>query len=88
MLEEAQALAGTIAQKGIVLKIKTGEGGRTFGSVSTKEISLAIKEQMNLDIDKKKLVLAEPIKNVGTFTVPVKLHPKVTAELKVKVEGI
>ena len=77
MLEEAQALAGTIAQKGIVLKIKTGEGGRTFGSVST-----------NLDIDKKKLVLAEPIKNVGTFTVPVKLHPKVTAELKVKVEGI
>lgn len=88
MLEEAQALAGTITQKGIVLKIKTGEGGRTFGSVSTKEISLAIKEQMNLDIDKKKLVLAEPIKNIGTFTVPVKLHPKVTAELKVKVEGI
>ena len=87
ILEEAQALAAAIAQKSVLLKIKTGEGGRTFGSVSTKEIAIAIKEQLKMDIDKKKLVLAEPLKNIGTFTVPIKLHPKVTAELKVKVDA-
>ena len=88
LLEEAQALAASIGEKSITLRIKTGEGGRTFGSVSTKEIAQAIKEQLALDIDKKKLVLAEPLKNLGTFTVPVKLHPQVTAQLKVKVDGM
>lgn len=88
LLEEAQALAASIAQKSITLKIKTGEGGRTFGSVSTKEIAQALKDQLSLDIDKKKLVLAEPLRNLGTFTVPVKLHPKVTAELKVRIDGM
>ena len=70
----------------IVLKIKGGEGGRTFGSVSTKEITVAMKEQMKLDVDKKKLQLAEPIRNFGTYHVPIRLHPKVTAEVTVKVE--
>ncbi|MDE7298570.1 MAG: 50S ribosomal protein L9 [Lachnospiraceae bacterium] len=88
LLEEAQAQAASIGEKSITLRIKTGEGGRTFGSVSTKEIAQAIKEQLDLDIDKKKLVLAEPLKNLGTFTVPVKLHPQVTAQLKVKVDGM
>lgn len=87
ILEEAQALAKEIGEKSITLRIKTGEGGRTFGSVSTKEIAAALKEQLKLDIDKKKLVLPEPLKNIGTFTVPIKLHPKVTAELKVKVDA-
>lgn len=86
ILEEAQALAASIAQKSVALKIKTGEGGKTFGSVSTKEIAQALKEQLSLDIDKKKLVLAEPLKGLGTFTVPIKLHPKVTAELKVRID--
>lgn len=88
ILEEAQALAATIAQKSITLKIKTGEGGRTFGSVSTKEIAQALKDQLSIDIDKKKLVLAEPLRSLGTFTVPIKLHQKVTAELKVKIDGM
>ncbi len=87
ILEEAQALAKEIGEKSIALKIKTGEGGRTFGSVSTKEIAAALKEQLKFDIDKKKLVLPEPLKNLGTFTVPIKLHPKVTAELKVRVDA-
>lgn len=87
-LDEAKALAATIAQKNIVLKIKTGEGGRTFGSVTTKEIAQALKDQLGLEIDKKKLVLAEPLRNLGTFTVPIKLHTQVTAELKVRIDGV
>ncbi len=86
ILEEAQELAASIASKSVTLKIKSGEGGRTFGSVSTKEIAQAMKDQLGMEIDKKKLVLADPLKNIGTFTVPIKLHPKVTAQLKVKVE--
>ena len=86
ILEEAQALAKNIEAGSITLKIKAGEGGRTFGSVSTKEIAVAMKEQLNLEIDKKKLQLADPIKNFGTYHVPVRLHPKVTAEITVKVE--
>lgn len=86
ILEEAQALAKDIEAGSILLKIKAGEGGRTFGSVSTKEIAVALKEQLKLEIDKKKLQLAEPIRNFGTYHVPVRLHPKVTAEITVKVE--
>ena len=87
ILEEAKAVAASLGEKSIVLKIKAGEGGRTFGSVSTKEIAQAIKAQLGLEVDKKKLVLPEPLKNIGSYTVPVKLHPKVTAELKVRVDA-
>jgi len=86
ILEEAQTLAKNIEAGSIILKIKAGEGGRTFGSVSTKEIAVAMKEQLKLEIDKKKLQMADPIKNFGTYHVPVRLHPKVTAEITVKVE--
>ena len=86
ILEEAQALAKNIEAGSIILKIKAGEGGRTFGSISTKEIVGALKDQLKLEVDKKKLQLADPIKNFGTYHVPVRLHPKVTAEITVKVE--
>ena len=86
ILEEAQALAKNIEAGSITLKMKAGEGGRTFGSVSTKEIAVALKDQLKLEIDKKKLQLADPIRNFGTYHVPVRLHPKVTAEVTVKVE--
>ena len=85
-LEAAQALAGDVATKEVTVTLKTGEGGKTFGSVSTKEIAAAAKEQLDLELDKKKLVLPSPIKAVGTTMVPVKLHPQVTAELKVIVQ--
>ena len=85
-LEKAKVLAGELSGKSVALSIKAGSDGRAFGSVSTKEISAAAKEQLGYDLDKKKMHLAEPIKNVGSFTVPVKLHPKVTAELKVIVK--
>lgn len=86
ILEEARTLAEIIAQKSITLKLKIGEGGRTFGSISTKEIAQALKDQLGLEIDKKKLVLSDPLRNIGTYTVPIKLHAKVTAELKVRVD--
>ena len=71
--------------KKVVVKIKSGEGGRIFGSVSTKEIAQAAKEQAGLDLDKKKMQLGESIKALGTYEIPVKLHPKVTATLRVQV---
>ena len=66
-------------------KMKAGEGGRTFGSVSTKEISQATHDQLGLELDKKKMQLKEAIKSFGVYEVPVKVHPKVTATLRVKV---
>lgn len=85
-LQAAQAFKEQIEKCEVKLSIKTGEGGRTFGSVSTKEISEAAKKQLNLEIDKKKMKLEEPIKAPGIFGVPVKLHKDVTAELRVIVE--
>lgn len=83
ILEEAKELAKKVEAGKVEVKIKVGEGGRTFGSVSTKEIAVAVKEQMGYDIDKKKIQLKDAIKTLGTHVVPVKLHQKVTAELKV-----
>ena len=85
-LADAKAFAEVIATKTVLVKLKAGEGGRTFGSVSSKEIAQEAKSQFDIDIDKKKIVLADAIKTFGTFEVPVKLHPQVTATLKVKVE--
>ena len=86
ILASAEKLAGELSDKSVTLTIKAGSDGRAFGSVSTKEISAAAKEQLGYDLDKKKMHLNEPIKSIGTFHVPIKLHPKVTAELKVIVK--
>lgn len=83
ILDEAKELAKKVEAGKVEVKIKVGEGGRTFGSVSTKEITIAVKEQMGYDIDKKKIQLKDAIKTLGTHVVPVKLHQQVTAELKV-----
>ena len=85
-LEAAQAFAKDLEDKEVIVKLKVGEGGKIFGSVSTKEISEAAKEQLNLDIDKRKLQLPSPIKALGVTQVPVKLHPQVTGTLKVFVK--
>ena len=82
-LEEAQALGKKIEAGKVELAIKVGEGGRAFGSVSSKEIAAAVKEQMGYDIDKKKIQLKDAIKTLGSHDVAIKLHPKVTASLKV-----
>lgn len=83
MLDDAKEFAVKLEAGKVEIKIKVGEGGRTFGSVSSKEIGNAVKEQMGYDIDKKKIQLKDAIKTLGTHSVPIKLHPKVTAELKV-----
>lgn len=83
-LAAAEELGSKINASEVTVKIKIGENGRVFGAVSAKEVAEAMKSQLNLDIDKKKLVM-NPFKNMGTFTVGVKLHPKVTAELKCNV---
>lgn len=84
----AQKLAETIEAIEVIVKMKAGEGGKVFGSVSTKEIAKEVLEQHNLEIDKKKMLLAEPIKSFGIHVVPIKLHQKVTAELKVTVQEL
>ena len=83
--EAAVALAAEIKDKTVTVKIKTGEGGRIFGSVSSKEIAAAAKEQLNLELDKKKMQLSDSLKTLGVHEVPIKLHPKVTATLRVSV---
>lgn len=85
-LDAAREFAKEIEAREINLAIKVGEGGRLFGSVSSKEISEAAKEQLGYDIDKKKMQLPSPIKVLGTTYVPIRLHPKVTAKLKVIVK--
>ena len=84
-LAEARELGAKLEKSSVTLSIKAGDNGKAFGSVSGKEIAKAIQEQLGLDIDKKKLVLPEPLKTFGTHEVPVKLHRDVTVKLAVKV---
>lgn len=84
-LKAAQDLGAKLSEASVTLSIKAGEGGRAFGSVSGKEIAAAIQSQLGYDIDKKKLVLPEPLKTFGSHEVPVKLHKDVTVKLIVKV---
>ncbi|MBR3308171.1 MAG: 50S ribosomal protein L9 [Lachnospiraceae bacterium] len=85
LLEEAKAFSAQLSTLELKLFIKQGEGGKAFGSITSKEIAQAAEQQYSISLDKKKIVLKDPIKAAGSFTVPVKLHPEVTAELKIKV---
>ncbi|MCI9372022.1 MAG: 50S ribosomal protein L9 [Lachnospiraceae bacterium] len=84
-LEAAQEMAKLLETKEVVVKMKSGEGGKTFGSISSKEIAEEAKKQCDLALDKKKIQLPEAIKSLGVYEVHVKLHTKVTGRLKVKV---
>jgi len=84
-LEAAKELAKQLEAGKVEVAIKVGEGGKVFGSVSSKEIAAEVKSQLGLEVDKKKVQLKDPIKSLGTHNVPIKLHPKVTTELKVVV---
>ena len=83
--EEAKAFGERLKEMEVNVTIKTGEGGKIFGSVSSQEIAEAAKAQLGIELDQKKMVLPSPIKVLGTTMVPIKLHPKVTSELKVNV---
>ena len=86
-LDAAKALAEEIKEKSITVKIQAGVEGRVFGSISSKEIALEAKKQLNMDIDKKKIVIPDQIKSLGTYNFNIKLHKDVTATLTVKVEA-
>ncbi len=85
-LEAAQQLAAELSGRSVTVKIRIGENGKAFGSVSSKEIAAAYQEQCGVEIDKKKIQLQEPLKAFGVYEVPVRLHPQVTGQLKVKVQ--
>lgn len=86
-LAHAKEMKELLKGKQIKLKIKSGEGGKTFGSVAAKDVGQAIEEQLKLEIDRKKIVLKDPIKTLGVHTVEIKLHPNVVGEIEVKVEA-
>lgn len=83
--EEATLLGKQMENVVIKIAVKAGEGGRIFGSITSKEISEQLKEQKNIDIDKRKILLPEPIKTLGTTSVEIKLHQKVNTKIKVEV---
>ncbi len=85
-LEKAQETAAALKDKVVTIKVKTGGNGKLFGSVTNKEVADAIVEQTKLEIDKKKVSIGDPIKMVGERTAVVKLHPKVSAEVTIKIE--
>lgn len=85
LLEAAQEMAKELEGREVVLKIKPGKDGKVFGSISSKEIAAAAKQQCSLELDKKKIQLTEPIKALGAYEVGIKLHPQVTGKLKVNV---
>lgn len=84
-LENAKKLAEELETKKVEVKLKTGKDGRIFGSVSTKEIAKAVKEQLGYDLDKKKMHCDIPINSLGTYNIEIKVHPKVVAKLAVHV---
>lgn len=83
--DDAVKLGKSLEEKSVTVTMKVGEGGRSFGAVSSKEIAKAAEAQLGLELDKKKIQLAEPVKSLGVHEVAIKLHPKVTATLRVKV---
>lgn len=84
-LEEAKKLAAELEKKEVTVKMRFGDGGKSFGSISSKEIAAATREQCGLELDKKKIQLSESIKALGTYEVQIKIHPQVVGILKVKV---
>lgn len=83
--EQAQATAKELENKTVTVKVKTGENGKLFGSVTNKEVAEEIVKQTGLNIDKKKVSIGDPIKMVGERTAVIKLHPKVSAEITIKI---
>ncbi len=88
ILAAAQDQQALLTGKSITVSIKAGEGGKTFGSISSKEIAEEMKKQIDFEVDKKKLVLSDAIKQAGEYTVAIKLHPQVTGEIKVIVKTV
>ena len=87
LLEEARLFAAQIAKITVKVTAKAGEGGRLFGAVTTKDIADAMKQQHNLEIDRRKIEINDPIKNLGPHVACIKLHPEVSVELQLNITG-
>ncbi|MCR5023692.1 MAG: 50S ribosomal protein L9 [Lachnospiraceae bacterium] len=85
-LAAAKKLSDELKEVEVTVRIKAGADGKTFGSVSSKEIAEAVKQQKGLELDKKKIVVKDPIKALGNYKIPVKLHPEVTGEFTLIVD--
>ncbi|MBP2078624.1 50S ribosomal protein L9 [Oceanobacillus polygoni] len=83
--EEAMNLKDTLAELTIEIKAKSGDNGRLFGSITSKQIAEALEKQHGKKLDKRKIELDQPIRSLGYTTIPVKLHPEVTGSVKVHV---
>ena len=81
----AQEIAGKLSKATVTLKVKSGDQGKLFGSVTSKDISEALKEQQKIEVDRRKIELSEPIKSLGAYEVDIKLAPDVEAKLTVKI---
>lgn len=86
-LQAAKELADKLNKIEVTLKTKAGENGKLFGSITSKDIADAIKTQHKYEIDKKKIVLSDPIKTAGNFQVEVKVYPEVSTKVNVKIIG-
>ncbi|SMC91952.1 50S ribosomal protein L9 [Sporomusa malonica] len=87
ILDEAKLLASQMAKITVAIPVKMGEGGRLFGSVTAKDIADALATQHKLEIDKRKIELKDALKSLGTFTVPIKLHPEVGTQIQVTIKA-
>ena len=87
-LEKAKELKEKLDKSTVIIRAKTGEGDKLFGSISGSQVAEEAKEQLGIELDRRKIVVENPIKTIGTMPVIVKLHPKVKAELTVKVEKL
>ncbi len=85
ILDEARLHAAQIAKLKVSVPVKTGEGGKLFGSVTSKDIADALKAQHGVDIDKRKIELKDALKTLGTYPVTIKLHPEIAAQIEVEV---
>lgn len=85
---EAEELSKIISKENLILKIKTGQNGKTYGSIGSKDIQELLKEKLDIDIDKKDIDIDEPIKNIGKYTIKIKLYKDVVANANLTVEDL
>lgn len=84
--EHAQEMAEKLKLLSVTIHSKAGEGGKLFGSITSKDISERLQKEHGIEMDKRKIVLEEPLKTLGSHVVPVKLHPNVSGEIKVQIK--
>jgi large subunit ribosomal protein L9 len=86
-IDEAKVMAAQIGKVEVTIAVKTGEGGKLFGSVTSKDIADALEAQHGLKMDKRKIELKDAVKSVGTYPVTIRVHPEISTQIKVHIQG-